>query len=292
LKAAVFRVQGIDPFPQAGGFDLRPALHRFKALQGRLVPGRAAAVLDQCRAHIQACRFLLAVEFADGVGFQVAPLVPTLADLVVVGFVALPHAGRRIGHHRAIDQESGGKAVKPAPGEPLHRYGPLRLSFIADHEVAEPNEVVAGEFEVADAHQPAMGNAVIGRHRATGLLRHLRRQLREHILCRPEGLFPGHLPHEDSVLQCGDLDQRRRPESGDALVEDQRQQPDDHHQADGQGASGEPEHRLPVGQQRTGGALCAALGSLGGLWILRAGAGRRLIRAFRRKRMRTVSAAY
>ena len=255
-------VQLLDLRAQALELPHHPGLDRGEALLRGFVrrgagPARALRV-----AQLEARLLHLPVDGPDVLGLDPPAQVPAVANLVVMLLVEPPGLVRAGGGGRAGDQEADGFAVEAAPLLPLDGQRPGRPLLGGDLRLVDPDVVLAGELEIADAHQaPAAG--------------------------APRPLLGAlDLAHQDLALGRAEADHRAGNEGGKARVGDQAEQSGDHRDRHHQPAAHDPDQGLALHEERGAGALAAAVSEAGG-------GGRRRAHssiAFFRKRIRTISA--
>ncbi len=102
----------------------------------------------------------------------------------------------------------------------------MRGLALGDVGLVDPTEIDAVEVAVAHAELHAVVLQVIG------------------LAGVGDGLAVHHLPHGDASIFQGEQLQGLRPEEGEAVRQDHSDEPHDHQDAEAEGASGQPDHRL------------------------------------------------
>ena len=149
-------IQLDDPGPQLSEFLIQFGLLFLKLLLCRLPLGGLPAVLQLDLPHRQPLLLQLPVDLADLVDLQPSPLAPTRPDFRMVPLELLPDLCRFRSRRLLVDLQRLGDPVEAAPGHPFKHQRPIRLLLGRHLELADPREVLVGQFIIPRPQQPAL----------------------------------------------------------------------------------------------------------------------------------------
>jgi hypothetical protein len=127
-----------------------------KTLFRRLPGCRLLAVLQLHLPQGQPLVLQAAIDLADLLDLQPPPLVPSRPHFRMISLELLPNPGRFGRHGLTVHQQCFGEPIKTAPGQPLEHHRPGRLLLGGHLELADPGEMLVGQFKVPGSKQAAM----------------------------------------------------------------------------------------------------------------------------------------
>ena len=236
----------------------------FRSLDGRLV-GRGAFGFAQIQLGAdqrQPCRTLPPIDGPAIVSIEPTDFVAACGNRAVRLREFPPNLLRFAGCQFPVDRHLLRRAIRAATVEPLDDNGPFWRGFRFDSVIVNPHGAIAGKIErtgAAGPNQLPPQPAVIRFHFGLGLGKQHRRALLQLLKLRWFRSIPfaaSNFPQECFWRNTGifgqhlEFAQRQGPERLQAMVQHERQQPDNHRQRGSQSAAGQPHQRRTMGRKR------------------------------------------